>query len=198
MKKFLILLIFGTAVFAACWRFTVLGFLLSSLAGIGGVILLSSMLMLLERMRRKREDSAETHDRTAEEIVEDGREKLRRISNGTRMIRSNEVAGKIRNICTVGVEIFDDIRKNPGHARKVKQFTNYYLDATKKIIEQYVELTCMTNRTTEVDQTVQKIEGMLDSIQQTFERQRANLLEDSLLDINAELTVLKNTMKLEG
>ena len=198
MKKFLILLIFGTAVFAACLRFTVLGFLLSSLAGIGGAILLSSMLMLLERMRRKREDSAETHDRTAEEIVEDGREKLRRISNGTRMIRSNEVAGKIRNICTVGVEIFDDIRKNPGPARKVKQFKNYYLDATKKIIEQYVELTCMTNRTTEVDQTVQKIEGMLDSIQQTFERQRANLLEDSLLDINAELTVLKNTMKLEG
>ena len=35
-------------------------------------------------------------------------------------------------------------------------------------------------------------------IRQTFDRQLANLLEDNLLDINTELTVLKNTMKMEG
>ena len=34
MKRFFILFLSGTAIFAACWQFTVLGFLLSSIAGI--------------------------------------------------------------------------------------------------------------------------------------------------------------------
>jgi len=114
------------------------------------------------------------------------------------MIQSNEVAARIRDICKVGVEIFDYIKKNPGKVNKVRQFTSYYLDATKKIIEQYVELSGRRDRTPEIEQALQKVEGMLDLIKHTFDRQMANLLEDNLLDINTELTVLKNTMKMEG
>ena len=199
MKKFLILFLAGTAIFAACFRFTVLGFLLSSIAGAAAVLMLGSLFRVIERVRkRSREEEAPGREKAAGEVVNEGMEKLRRISNAARMIQSNEVAAKIRDICRVGVEIFDDIRKNPAKIHKVKQFTNYYLDATKKIVEQYVELAGRTNRTPEVDQALRKVEDLLGMIRQTFDRQLANLLEDKLLDINTELTVLKNTMKLEG
>jgi len=199
VKKFLILFLAGTAIFAACFRFTVLGFLLSSIAGAAAVLMLGSLFRVIERVRkRSREEEAPGREKAAGEVVNEGMEKLRRISNAARMIQSNEVAAKIRDICRVGVEIFDDIRKNPAKIHKVKQFTNYYLDATKKIVEQYVELAGRTNRTPEVDQALRKVEDLLGMIRQTFDRQLANLLEDKLLDINTELTVLKNTMKLEG
>lgn len=198
MKRFFILFLVGTAIFAACWQFTVLGFLLSSVAGVAGMMLLGSALKLYDRTKRKREESRPAPEKAAGDLVRDGMEKLRQISNTTRMIQSNDVAAKIREFCKVGVEIFDYIKKNPGKINKVKQFTNYYLDATKKIIEQYVELSGRRDRTPEIEQALQKVEGMLDLIKQTFDRQMANLLEDNLLDINTELTVLKNTMKMEG
>lgn len=198
MKRFFLLFLAGTAVFAACWQFTVLGFLLSSIAGIGSMMAIGSVLKVYDRTKQKRKETAPAPERAAADIIRDGMEKLRQISNTTRMIQSNEVAGKIRDICKVGVDIFDYIKKNPGKINKVRQFTSYYLDATKKIIEQYVELSGRRDRTPEIDQAIQKVEGMLDLIRQTFDRQMANLLEDNLLDINTELTVLKNTMKMEG
>ena len=198
MKRFFILFLVGTAIFAACWQFTVLGFLLSSVAGVAGMMLLGSALKLYDRTKRKREEGRPAPEKAAGDLVRDGMEKLRQISNTTRMIQSNDVAARIREFCKVGVEIFDYIKKNPGKINKVKQFTNYYMDATKKIIEQYVELSGRRDRTPEIEQALQKVEGMLDLIKQTFDRQMANLLEDNLLDINTELTVLKNTMKMEG
>lgn len=198
MKRFLILFFIGSVIFATCWQFTTLGFFLSSLSGIGGMILMGSVLKLFDRAKQSRDESRPTPEKAAGEVVKEGIEKLRQISNYTRMIQSNDVAGKIREICKVGVEIFDDIKKNPNKINKIRQFTNYYLDATRKIIGQYVELSSKPNKTQEVEQAIQKVEGMLDLIKQTFDRQLANLLEDNLLDINTELTVLKNTMKMEG
>jgi 5-bromo-4-chloroindolyl phosphate hydrolysis protein len=163
------------------------------------MLLLGSLIRVIERARKgSREAAVPEPVKAAGEVVNEGMEKLRRISNATRMIQSNEVAATIRDICRVGVEIFDGIKKNPGKMNKVKQFTNYYLDATKTIVEQYVELSGRTNRTPEVDQALRKVEDLLGIIRQTFDRQLANLLEDRLLDLNTELTVLKNTMKLEG
>lgn len=198
MKRFFILFLIGTAIFAALMRFTVIGFLLSSVAGIGGMMLIGSALKIYGRATRKREEAKPAPDKAASDLVREGMEKLRQISNATRMIQSNEVAAKIREFCKVGVDIFDYIKKNPAKINKIRQFTNYYLDATKKIIEQYVELSGRPGKTPEIEQAIQRVEGMLDLIKQTFDRQMANLLEDNLLDINTELTVLKNTMKMEG
>jgi 5-bromo-4-chloroindolyl phosphate hydrolysis protein len=198
VKRFLILFFIGSVIFAACWQFTALGFFLSSLSGIGGMILMRSVLKLFDRAKQSRDESRPITEKAAGEVVKEGMEKLRQISNYTRMIQSNDVAVKIREICKTGVEIFDDIKKNPNKINKIRQFTNYYLDATRKIIGQYVELSGKPNKTREVEQAIQKVEGMLDLIKQTFDRQLANLVEDNLLDINTELTVLKNTMKMEG
>ena len=122
MKRFLVLFLIGTAIFAACWQFTVLGFLLSSLAGIGGMMVLGSVLKIYDRTKQKRKEDSPAPEKAAGEIIRDGMEKLRQISNTTRMIQSNEVAGKIRGICKVGVDIFDYIKKNPNKINKVRQF----------------------------------------------------------------------------
>jgi 5-bromo-4-chloroindolyl phosphate hydrolysis protein len=188
----------GTAVFGICFQFTVLGFLLSSVAGVTAMVLLNSLLKAVSSSRRASAERETTVEKSADQVVKEGMEKLRQISNAARMIRSNEIAGEIRDICKVGVDIFDYIRKHPDRPGRVKQFTNYYLDATKKIVEQYAELSLRPNPSAEVTQTLGRIEGMLASIRHTFDRQLGTLMEDRLLDLNAELAVLKNTMKMEG
>ncbi len=142
----------------------------------------------------RKEKMSERHG----EIHKKGTEKLRKIRNQTHLIRNNEVAEKVKHICAKGLEIFDYLEKNPGDLNKARQFINYYLDTTEKIVSQYVELSRRQGTNEELRETLEKVESVLDSIGETYEKQLQNLLEDDLLDLNTEIEVLEKTIKLEG
>lgn len=133
-----------------------------------------------------------------EKAVKEGSERLRNIRSQTRLIADNEIAGKIQEICKTGLDIFDYIQKNPDDLTKAKQFINYYLDATEKIVKKYVELLNKKERNSEIDAAISNVESVLDSIKETYTKQLHNLLEDDLLDLNTEIKVLEKTIKLEG
>ncbi len=196
-RKFIIFLI-GLAVIFACLKFTGIGPALSIIAGIGSMIAMGSISRFIRR-NSESDTNIETHEEVkASEVVKKGMNSLREISNQTRFIPNNEVAGKIREICKIGVEIFDEIKKDPKDLRKARQFINYYLDTTEKIVKRYVELSTKKEINPEIEETMRKVEGSLDSIKDTYQKQLNNLLQDDLLDINTEIEVLKKTMKLEG
>lgn len=134
----------------------------------------------------------------SEKAVREGMEKLKNLRNNTRMIVNNEVASKVQDICRTGADIFDYLGKNPGDISRARQFINYYLDATEKIVNQYVELSSRKDKTPEIEESLKKVEAVLDSIKETYSKQLNNLLEDDLLDLNTEISVLEKTMKYEG
>lgn len=133
-----------------------------------------------------------------EKAVKEGIEKLRSIRNNTRLIADNTIASKVQDICKTGSEIFDYLAKNPGDISKAKQFLNYYLDATEKIVNQYVELSAKKDKSPEIEASLKRVESMLDSIKDTYSKQLHNLLENDLLDLNTEISVLEKTMKYEN
>ncbi|HPS56964.1 MAG TPA: 5-bromo-4-chloroindolyl phosphate hydrolysis family protein [Spirochaetota bacterium] len=137
-------------------------------------------------------------DIEAEKTVRQGIEKLRNIRNLTLKITSNDVAKQIQDICKTGAEIFDYIRKNPDDLRKAKQFINYYLDTTEKIVNRYVQLSVAKEKSTEVGASLKKVEETLASIDETYKKQLHNLLENDVLDLNTEIKVLETTMKMEN
>jgi len=134
----------------------------------------------------------------SEKAVKDGLEKLKNLRNNTRMIINNEVASKVQDICKTGFDIFEYLGKNPGDIPKARQFINYYIDATEKIVNQYIELSARKDKTKEIEESLKKVENMLDSIKDTYSKQLHNLLENDLLDLNTEISVLEKTMKYEG
>ena len=196
VKRGFILFLIAIAISITIFNLTPLGFLLSTLSGIGSFILFKMFFNFVDKTKEEREASAPTKI-NAKKVVNDGINKLREISNKTRMISNNEVAHKIKEICKTGVEIFDYIKKNPEDVNRIRQFNLYYLDATKTIVLQYVELSSKKNKTAEMEETLKKVEEMLDNIRKTFSNQLENLYEDDLLDLNTEISLLKNTMKLE-
>ena len=134
----------------------------------------------------------------ADRAVKEGVEKIRNIRNNTRMIVNNEIALKIQDICKTGLDIFDYLDKNPGDLPKARQFINYYLDATQKIVNRYVELSAKKEKTREIEDSLRSVEAILDSIKETYSKQLHNLMEDDLLDLNTEIKVLEKTMKFEN
>lgn len=174
-------------------------FLVAFLLGLAAFIGMRRFLKGAFDKSKKKEHGVKTPEREkAQKAYDEGIKVLTRIRNKTRMVRNNDAAKKIQDICKVGIEIFDDIKKNPSDLRKIKTFINYYLDSTEKIINQYVDLSNRRDATPEVTESLEKVEGLLDEIKKTFDKQLASLLEDDLLDLNVELEVLKKTMKHEG
>jgi len=137
------------------------------------------------------------HER-AQIIAKEGVTKITKIRNQTAMIKNNDVAKKIRDICKIGLDIFDDLKKNPNDVNRAKPFTNYYLDSTAKIVNQYIDLSNNKNKTPELEESLKKVEDLLDNIEETFKKQLNLLLENDIMDLDTELQVLEKTMKMEG
>lgn len=207
MLKFIFSMIAGLGSYilvkALIIKIGISSFMLPILIALVVFIIVRRLLKAFFKKQEKSESVIENDKKTpgfeqARKAYDEGVKTLSRIRNQTRMIKNNDIAHKIQDICKIGIEIFEDIKKDPSDLKKIKTFTNYYLDSTEKIINQYVDLSNRNDQTQDIKDSLEKVEGLLDQIKETFSKQLASLLEDDLLNLDVELSVLKKTMKYEG
>ena len=95
-------------------------------------------------------------------------------------------------------QIFDCVRKNPKKLSQIRQFLNYYLPTTIKLMEQYVTLQNQSLKTENITEGMQKIEDLLDKVIIAFQRQLDALFEADVVDITADIRVMEQMMASEG
>ena len=61
-------------------------------------------------------------------------------------------------------QIFDCVRQHPKKLSQIRQFLNYYLPTTIKLMEQYVTLQNQNVKTENITEGMQKIEDLLDKV----------------------------------
>jgi len=193
--KFLLSLIAGTALFL--FLKTLISGFLSFLIALLVYLITYKLLTLIGTLKNNPEKSP-LQNNSIDETVSESLKKLRQIRSSTILIKNNESAAKIKDICSTGIEIMDHLKKNPQDLRKAKPFLNYYLVTTEKIVNRYTELCGKKDRSGEIEQAILNVESVLESINETYKKQLKNLLEDDLLDLNVEISVLEKTMKLEN
>lgn len=132
------------------------------------------------------------------EVLKEGEHKLATLRDLRRQIKKPAVQKQLTTICTVGDNILEAVKKNPETAVSAKQFSGYYLDSTIKIVQRYVDLTGHISYSDDVQQTVMKVEGMLTQVQKTFEQQLTHILRDKMVDLDAELAVLQETIDIDN
>ena len=147
---------------------------------------------------RKTSDTEPVKNPDTEEIIRSSLQKLKQIRNNTVLIKNNDSAAKIKEICTTGFEILEHLKKNPQDLKKAKPFLNYYLLTTEKIVKRYTELCSKKDKSSDIEKAIENVESVLYSINDTYKKQLNNLLEDDLLDLSVEISVLEKTMKLEA
>ncbi len=198
--RFLISLILAVVSFKVFYSRFPMGFL-SFLISILAFYVVWKILKFLFGNNPSKSEKDSLKERLNERQVKlhgEGVEKLKTVKNKIHLIRNNAVAQKVKNICKKGFEIFDYLKQHPEDFKKARQFINYYLDTTEKIVSQYVELSDKQRENKDLQETLEKVESVLDSIEATYEKQLQNLLEDDLLDLNTEIEVLKKTIQMEG
>ena len=113
-------------------------------------------------------------------------------------IPDERMSAQIDLIECLTAQIFDCVRQHPEKLSQIRQFLNYYLPTTIKLMEQYVTLQNQSVKTENITEGMQKIEDLLDKVIVAFQRQLDALFESDVVDITADIRVMEQMMASEG
>jgi 5-bromo-4-chloroindolyl phosphate hydrolysis protein len=133
-----------------------------------------------------------------ETALHEGAEKISELKGLSPRITDRTIRAKFDAIVGAAESIVADLKKDPKDVRAARQFLTYYLDATIKIVSRYADLSEKNLPSVEIQESLRKAESMLEMLRAAFEKQHARLLEDDVLDLDAEMSLLKQTLRMEG
>jgi len=88
--------------------------------------------------------------------------------------------------------------RDPRDEIDLRSFFNHYLPATVTICSRYLELSQQPYQTEELQETLNNTEQTLQRIESAFHKQLSNLLQNDILDLNVEVSVLEHSLRLDG
>ncbi len=137
-------------------------------------------------------------ERAAEETISEEESILRKIRADNNLIDNAEISAKIDRIEELTRKIFSFIREKPEKAGELRSFLNYYLPQTLKILETYARLEAQNVEGENIRTAKQRIEGIMDTLVESYERQLDKLFEGDVLDITSDIDVMEAMLARDG
>ena len=131
-------------------------------------------------------------------VLQQGQTAVRRIGELNDEIPDFKLSAQLKQLEILTQKIFDYVKQHPENLKQIRQFLNYYLPTTIKLLEQYVVLQNQGVRTGNIDEGMRKIEEMLEKVIAAFQQQLDSLFENDVVDITAEIRVMEKMMASEG
>ena len=110
---------------------------------------------------------------------------------------NGQVKSKVIKICDISEEIFENVKKKPTNIREVKKVFFYYLDTLDNILSLYIDLSNQKVNNSEVFIRLNKVEKILDEVLIVFEKYLEKSFENKLFNLDVEIQLLQETMKME-
>jgi len=133
-----------------------------------------------------------------DELISQGRDSLKklRILNGK--IPDAHITACLNEIQTTTTRILARLEEDNTQFRRCRQFLEYYLPTTVKLLERYVTLQNQNQHTDNIQEAMNQIETMLDKIRTAFQKQLDRLFQDDMVDITAEISVMEQILQTNG
>ena len=132
------------------------------------------------------------------DILKEAKEETLQISNISKQIEDKEVVGNIEQICDISNKIIDTLSKNPNKLGQARNFLNYYLPVTIKILTRYDEIENQRLNTTESKEFMESVKKMTEKIKNAFNEQLNNMYQTEMIDTDAEIKVFESMLKSDG
>lgn len=113
-------------------------------------------------------------------------------------IEDPHISAQIDQLEKTASKIIDHVVAHPEKLSQIRKFMNYYLPTTIKLLNAYDRMGSAGISGENIDGTMKKIEDMLDTIIQSFEKQLDSLFANEALDISSDITVMENLLAQEG
>lgn len=136
-------------------------------------------------------------DDSAASVLQPARAQVDALLEQARMIGKANVRDAVVLLCRTADQIIAELASHPRKLDAARGFLTYYLDAARRIIDGYVYLASRPSSSPDIDKTIVRAEDSLHVVQEAFDRQLANLLEDRAIDLDSEIELLERTVRTE-
>jgi 5-bromo-4-chloroindolyl phosphate hydrolysis protein len=183
--------VFGIALIVLQWTF-----IIAALLALGFYAGLSFLLTPVSRIGGVNIE----HIKNSEEIMtllEEGEKDLSSIKTSMDTLNDPLLKTKARDVYREGGKIIEYIKKNPAKAVMARRFFTYYLDKAGEILKKYHDLTAAGIETDHLRSLKEKTVSALSAILKGMVLQFAKLISSEVIDIEADIKLLENTVKME-
>ena len=151
-----------------------------------------------EPVSRPAETVVSTGDPELDEVVRQGRAAVVRLQELNDDIPDFKVSAQLKQIEILTDSIIDQVEQKKEKLKQTRQFMNYYLPTTIKLLEQYVQLQNVGLKGENIESGMRQIEEMLDKVIVAFQKQLDSLFERDVIDITADIQVMEQMMAGQG
>ena len=120
---------------------------------------------------------------------------MRRLNDA---IADEKISAQIDHLEEVTKKIIDHVVAHPKKLSQIRRFMDYYLPTTLKILNAYDRMDSTGISGSNIDTTKTKVEQMMDTITQAYDKQLDALFGEEALDISTDITVMENLLAREG
>ncbi len=113
-------------------------------------------------------------------------------------IKDPVISDQISHLEAVTGKIIGAVVDKPAKLPQIRRFMNYYLPTTLKLLNAYDRMDSTGVAGANIDGTKGKIEDMMGTICQAFDRQLDALYSEEALDVSADIKVMENMLAQEG
>ena len=192
-KQYIYSLALGGTFFAV--PYLALGISALPAAAIGIAAYGAGSLIFKDRTKLDISDDISLSDKEDLRKAQDMVKKIRDIST---KLESNELVKNTKHICNTSDKIINTVIEKPEKIKKIRNFLNYYLPVTYRILERYDEIENQKLNTKESIKFMTSVEEMIVKIKVAFEQQLTNIYQTEMIDTDAELKVFETMLKSDG
>lgn len=164
-------------------------------AAIGVAAYGAGILIFRDKKKINISDNFEMEDRIA---IKKAKELTIKMQNISKQLESPQLVQNVKSIVGTTNKIIETVEKKPEKIKKVRNFLNYYLPVTMKILERYDEIENQRLNTKDSKKFMSSVEDMIAKIKAAFEEQLSNIYQTEMVDTDAELKVFESMLKSDG
>ena len=129
------------------------------------------------------------------------KERERAISEMRRLndaIEDEKISAQIDHLEQTTGKIIDHVVAHPKKLPQISRFMSYYLPTTIKLLNAYDRMDSTGVAGDNISTTKQRVEKMMDTLVQAYDRQLDALFGEEAMDISTDITVLENLLRQQG
>ena len=130
--------------------------------------------------------------------LETAQEGFLKIEGSLRRICDDSVRGEAEKLHSSSARIIDYLIAHPDRIYAARQFIDYYQETAAKLLSRYAELESAGLYTDEVLRQRSDTLEALKTLNRAFSQQFEKLMSSDMTDTDAEIRLLKQTVKMEG
>ena len=132
------------------------------------------------------------------QVLENAKKENKHILDSIPKLENDELKKTLNEINDTVNKIIKTIEKNPERESKIKNFFDYYLPVTVKLVDRYDEIEKQKISSSDTKKFNENTLKTLNEINDVFKKFLNNLYQSDMIDTNVEIKVLNSMLKSDG